>query len=223
MPFDGVVRGRFVLIERTQENCKIMNLEPNVEHGTHFLWDGLADAPFMEMMVTALLEAGLRVGRFEFPYMARCRITGKKAVQDRLPVLCETWRQAVNGIDRTRLIVVGKSMGGRIASMIVDEIDAAGLVCLGYPFHPPGKLEKLRVEHLADLQTPSLFCQGERDTFGSWSDVARYDLSPAIRLVWLSDGDNSVIPRKTSGRSLEQNLAQAATAVFDFIYSLGAS
>jgi predicted alpha/beta-hydrolase family hydrolase len=216
-----------------------MNLESNIEHGAHFLWDDPADAPFviilahgagqsmdapfMEMMVTALLEAGLRVGRFEFPCMAWRRITGKKAVPDRLPVLCETWRQAVNGIDCTRLIMGGKSMGGRIASMIADEIGAAGLVCLGYPFHPPGKPEKLRVEHLADLQTPSLFCQGERDTFGSRSDVARYDLSPAIRLEWLSDGDHSFIPRKTSGRSLEQNLTQAATAVSDFIYSLGAS
>jgi predicted alpha/beta-hydrolase family hydrolase len=216
-----------------------MNLESNIEHGAHFLWDDPADAPFviilahgagqsmdapfMEMMVTALLEAGLRVGRFEFPCMAWRRITGKKAVPDRLPVLCETWRQAVNGIDCTRLIMGGKSMGGRIASMIADEIGAAGLVCLGYPFHPPGKPEKLRVEHLADLHTPSLFCQGERDTFGSRSDVARYDLSPAIRLEWLSDGDHSFIPRKTSGRSLEQNLTQAATAVSDFIYSLGAS
>jgi predicted alpha/beta-hydrolase family hydrolase len=239
MPFNDMVGGRFVLIEMSQEVCKIMNIEPNIVDGDHFLWDGPADAayviilahgagqpmdaPFMETMVTALLEVGLLVGRFEFPYMARRRTTGKKALPDRLPVLCETWRQAVNGIDRTRLIVGGKSMGGRIASMIADEIGAAGLVCLGYPFHPPGKSEQLRVGHLADLQTPSLFCQGERDTFGSRSDVARYDLSPAIRLEWLSDGDHSFIPRKTSGRSQEQNLAQAATAISDFIYSLGAS
>lgn len=114
-------------------------------------------------------------------------------------------------------------MGGRIASMIADEISAAGLVCLGYPFHPPGKPEKLRTEHLVNLRTPSLFCQGERDAFGSRGDVAGYNLSPAIRLEWLGDGDHSFKPCKRSGRNLEQNLTQAATAVSDFIYSLGAS
>jgi predicted alpha/beta-hydrolase family hydrolase len=238
-PFDGVARGQFVLSELSQDDYKIMNRELNIEQGVDFLWDGPLDSPyvivlthgagqpmdaaFMETMATALSEAGLRVGRFEFPYMARWRTTGKKAGPDRLAVLCETWRQAVDGIDRTRLIVGGKSMGGRIASMIADEISAAGLVCLGYPFHPPGKPEKLRTEHLVNLRTPSLFCQGERDAFGSRGDVAGYNLSPAIRLEWLGDGDHSFKPCKRSGRNLEQNLTQAATAVSDFIYSLGAS
>ncbi len=213
--------------------------ESNIERGADFLWDGSVDSPymivlahgagqpmdspFMETMAMALAEAGSRVGRFEFPYMARRRTTGKKAGPDRLPVLCEAWRQAVDGIDHTRLIVGGKSMGGRIASMIADEIGAAGLICLGYPFHPPGKPEKLRTEHLAGLRTPSLFCQGERDPLGSRDEVAGYDLSPAIHLEWLVDGDNSFKPRKKSGRTLERNLAEAVTAVSEFIHSLGAS
>ena len=129
-----------------------MNREPYIGQKPSFLWNGpmdspyvivLAhgagqpmDAPFMETMTTGLSHAGLRVGRFEFPYMARRRTTGKKAWPDRLPVLREAWRQAVEGIDCSRLIVGGKSMGGRVASMIADEISAAGLVCLGYPFHP---------------------------------------------------------------------------------------
>lgn len=217
----------------------MMDRELNIEHEADFLWDGPAkssytivlahgagqpmDSPFMETMATALGAAGLRVGRFEFPYMARRRTTGKRAGPDRLPVLCESWRQAVDGIDRTRLIVGGKSMGGRIASMIVDEIGAAGLVCLGYPFHPSGKPEKLRTEHLAGLRTPSLFCQGERDPLGSRDEVAGYELSPAIRLEWLSDGDHGFKPRKKSGRTLEQNLAEAVTAVSGFIHSLSTS
>ncbi|MGB0554310.1 MAG: alpha/beta family hydrolase [Alphaproteobacteria bacterium] len=181
------------------------------------------DAPFMETIVMALSDAGIRVGRFEFPYMARRRATGKKALPDRLPVLSEAWRQAVEGIDCSRLIVGGKSMGGRVASMIADEIGAAGLVCLGYPFHPPGKPEKLRTEHLAGLRTPGLFCQGERDTFGSQDEVAGYELSPSIRLEWLGDGDHGFKPRRKSGRTLEQNLAQATDAISDFIHSLSAS
>lgn len=216
-----------------------MNRERCIEQKVSFLWNGpmdspyvivLAhgagqpmDAPFMETIVMALSDAGIRVGRFEFPYMARRRATGKKALPDRLPVLSEAWRQAVEGIDCSRLIVGGKSMGGRVASMIADEIGAAGLVCLGYPFHPPGKPEKLRTEHLAGLRTPGLFCQGERDTFGSQDEVAGYELSPSIRLEWLGDGDHGFKPRRKSGRTLEQNLAQATDAISDFIHSLSAS
>ena len=172
--------------------------------------------------VDSIIASGLCVGRFEFPYMARRRTTGKKAWPDRLPILCEAWRQAVEGIDCSRLIVGGKSMGGRVASIIADEISAAGLVCLGYPFHPPGKPEKVRTEHLGGLRTPSLFCQGERDTFGSQDEVVGYVLSPAIRLEWLGDGDHGFKPRQKSGRTLEQNLAQTAVAVSDFVHSLGA-
>ena len=141
-----------------------MNRELYIEQKVSSVWNGPMDSPyvivlahgagqptdarFMETMAMALSDAGIRVGRFEFPYMARRRATGKKAWPDRLPVLSEAWRQAVEGIDCSRLIVGGKSMGGRVASMIADEIGAAGLVCLGYPFHPPGKPEKLRTEHL---------------------------------------------------------------------------
>ncbi|HCK54632.1 MAG TPA: alpha/beta hydrolase, partial [Planctomycetaceae bacterium] len=60
----------------------------------------------------------------------------------------------------------GKSMGGRMASLVADECGVAGLVCLGYPFHPPAKPEKLRTEHLAGLSTPTLIVQGDRDRFG---------------------------------------------------------
>jgi hypothetical protein len=141
-----------------------MNRELYIEQKVSSVWNGPMDSPyvivlahgagqptdarFMETMAMALSDAGIRVGRFEFPYMARRRATVKKAWPDRLPVLSEAWRQVVEGIDCSRRIVNGKLMGGRVASMIADEIGAAGLVCLGYPFHPPGKPEKLRTEHL---------------------------------------------------------------------------
>jgi len=86
------------------------------------------------------------------------------------------------------LVIGGKTMGGRIASMVADEAGVAGLICLGYPFHPVGKPERLRVEHLRGLKTPALIVQGDRDPFGSKSDVGAYGLSEAVQVHWLPDG-----------------------------------
>ena len=103
-----------------------------------------------------------------------------------------------------------------MASMVADDLGAGGVVCLGYPFHPAGRPEKPRVEHLASLRTPTLIIQGERDALGDRDDVAGYALSPAIEVTWLGDGDHHLIPRKKSGRTVEQNLAQAISAIADF-------
>src|SRR5436309_860369 len=127
------------------------------------------DSPFMNAFAAGLASAGLRVARFEFPYMAEMRQTGKRRPPDREPVLRETWLQVVNLLGRAGLIIGGKSMGGRIASMIADEAGVAGLVCLGYPFHPTGKPDRLRVAHLKTLRTPTLILQGRRDPFSSRS------------------------------------------------------
>lgn len=107
-----------------------------------------------------------------------------------------------------------------MASLIADEMQVEGLICLGYPFHPPGKPERLRTQHLSSLQTPTLICQGERDTFGRREEVVAYALSPQIRIHWLNDGDHSFKPRKASGITLEQNLTAACKAVLDFIREL---
>jgi hypothetical protein len=115
------------------------------------------------------------------------------------------------------LVLGGKSLGGRLASLIVDEVGAAGLVCLGYPFHPPGRAECLRTEHLAGLRTPTLICQGTRDPFGRPDEVEGYRLSPAIRVTWIADGDHSLVPRQASGRTWEQNLDQVVREVLGFL------
>jgi predicted alpha/beta-hydrolase family hydrolase len=135
------------------------------------------DSPFMDFFAKSLGESGFRVVRFEYPYMAVKRATGKAKPPDREPVLRETWLKVVQKLGRDRLVIGGKSMGGRIASLVADEAGVAGLVCLGYPFHPVGKLEQLRVEHLATIKTPTLIVQGERDPFGSKEVVAGYKLS----------------------------------------------
>ena len=177
------------------------------------------DSPAMAAFAAGLAAEGFRVVRFEFPYMERRRATGKKGGPDRPPVLIETWRNAIATVGGERLVIGGKSMGGRIASMVADDA-AAGLVCLGYPFHPPGKPEKLRVAHLTDLQTPTLIVQGTRDPFGKPDEVEGYPLSDAIRVVWLEDGDHSFKPRKSSGRTEEQNFAEAIAAITEFVGGL---
>ena len=175
----------------------------------------------MEDLAAGLAEGGLRVVRFEFPYMAKRRSDGKKRPPDRLPVLLETWRSVVGSIGRPqRLVIGGKSMGGRIASLLADELGVRGLVCCGYPFHPPGKPESLRTQHLLELSTPTLILQGERDPFGKPDEVASYGLSNAIRVEWLADGDHGFKPRKASGLTEADNLATAIAAIDDFTRKL---
>ncbi len=179
------------------------------------------DSPFMEDIAAGCAAAKIRCVRFEFPYMARRRTEGVRPGPDRAPVLEQFWRDAIAKIGKPdRLIIGGKSMGGRIASHIADESHVAGLVCLGYPFHPPGRPEKTRTAHLADLGTPTLILQGERDTFGTPEDVADYQLSPSIAVSWLPDGDHSFKPRKKSGHTLDANMATAIAAIVEFAASL---
>lgn len=154
-------------------------------------------SPWMTEVAAALGEAGLRVARFDFPYMR----AGRKA-PDREPVLRKAWHEVIAELKPQA--IGGKSMGGRMASLVADEAGVQRLVCLGYPFHPPGQPEKLRTAHLAALRTPTLIVQGRRDPFGTAEEVAAYPLSPAIRLVWL-DGDHSLEPRRLDGVSWPEN------------------
>ena len=177
------------------------------------------DTPFMAAVAAGLSQRGLRVARFEFPYMTRRRLDGGRRPPDRQPILLDHWRAVHAELARHhsgRLLIGGKSMGGRMASMVADDLGADGVVCLGYPFHPAGRPEKPRVEHLASLRTPMLIVQGERDALGDRSDVAGYALSPTIEVIWLGDGDHDLKPRKKSGRTVERNLAQAISVIADF-------
>jgi predicted alpha/beta-hydrolase family hydrolase len=183
------------------------------------------DSPFMIRVAQGLGERGIRVARFEFPYMA-ARRAGRRRPPDRAPVLLATWREVVGQLGGTGprrgrpIVVAGKSMGGRIASMIADDVAAAGLVCLGYPFRPRGVHKPDRVAHLAKLATPTLILQGERDPFGGPAVVAEIELSPKIRVVWVPDGDHDFKPRRASGRGIEDNLALAISAAADFVIGL---
>jgi hypothetical protein len=179
------------------------------------------DSSFLEDFARGAGERGVRVVRFELPYMRARRHEGKRRPPDREPVLRAAWHQAIDLLGGPgRLVIGGKSMGGRMASLVADEAGVRGLVCLGYPFHPPGQPEKLRTAHLEALRTPTLIVQGTRDPFGTREDVAGYRLSPAIRIAWMEDGDHSLVPRAASGRTAAQNLAAAIDEVAAFVGSL---
>jgi predicted alpha/beta-hydrolase family hydrolase len=159
------------------------------------------DSASLSASTKALAGAGLRVVRFEFNYMASRRTSQVNRPPPRAEMLKSEYIAAIDALDATGpLVIGGKSLGGRVASMIADRLHAlgriAGLLCLGYPFHPIGKPDQLRTAHLADMQTPTLIIQGTRDPFGTHEEVATYRLSKSIEIFWLEDGDHDLKPRK---------------------------
>lgn len=178
------------------------------------------DSEFMQQMAQRLAQCGVTVVRFEFAYMAARRLDGKKRPPNPQARLLEQWREVYRLVRQQiagPLAIGGKSMGGRMASLLADELGVGALVCLGYPFHAIGKADKPRVAHLAELQTPTLIVQGERDPMGDRQRVAGYQLSAAIKLHWLSAADHDLKPLKSSGFSHEQHLQAAAEAVAGFL------
>ncbi|MCG8491672.1 MAG: dienelactone hydrolase family protein [Sneathiellales bacterium] len=176
------------------------------------------DSPFMVYFAEAIASAGFHVVRFEFPYMQERRTSGKKRPPNKQADLLACWREVIADFEgANRIYIGGKSMGGRMASLIADDMKVAGLVCLGYPFYAIGKPDKPRTEHLEDLKTPSLIVQGERDSMGNREAVSQYRLSSQIHLHWLEDGDHSFKPRKASGLTEEENWQQGIKAVVDFL------
>jgi predicted alpha/beta-hydrolase family hydrolase len=178
------------------------------------------DTAFMAFFAQGLAAVGYRVARFEFPYMAARRSSGARRPPDRQAVLLETWRAVISALGAGHLVIGGKSMGGRMASLVADEAQARGLVCLGYPFYGAGQTAQPRTRHLRTIKTPALICQGERDPMGGRARVARLRLAGAVRVHWLADGDHDLKPRRASGRSHDENLADALDAVTRFLAAL---
>lgn len=186
-----------------------------------------AGAPMDSTAMTAIAEAlaqyDMQVLRFEFAYMAQRREGGARKPPPRADRLMPEYLAAVVAVEAAApLIIAGKSMGGRVASMIADAVFAegriAGLLCIGYPFHPPKKPEHLRTAHMEGLQTPTLICQGTRDPFGTVDEVAHYPLSPAIALRWFEDGDHDLKPRKRgTGLTAVDHKAALGQGVSDWV------
>lgn len=180
------------------------------------------DSGFMNDMAAALAEHGLEVVRFEFPYMAKRRRDGKRRPPNRMDVLLDAWDAMIEQYrcDSLPLFIGGKSMGARAATVWAAERAAAscrGLICFGYPFHPPGKPENLRIAHLSECAVPLLIVQGERDALGSREEVSAYGIANSIHFCWLASGDHDLKPLRRSGYSHQQHKDAAAQAASAFI------
>lgn len=186
-----------------------------------------ASSPWMDGMAARLGAAGSRVARFDFSYMAERERTGTRRPPPRAEALVAEYQAAVEALTANgeieggaRLLIGGKSLGGRVASLaaqgLFDAGRIAGLICLGYPFHPPDKPQQLRTAHLETLSCPTLIVQGERDPFGGPSEVAGYGLSPQISIHWARDGDHDLKPRRSSGATLDGNLHEVVREIVRF-------
>jgi uncharacterized protein len=181
---------------------------------------------FLEEISRLIADHDIAITRFEFAYMEARRDGGVKRPPPKVEVLAKEYADMIRAVTARapkgqKLFIGGKSLGGRVASMIADDQFIAGkisgLVCLGYPFHPPKQPEKLRTAHLEKRTCPALIVQGTRDPFGTRDEVEAYKLSANIKLHWIGDGDHDFAPRAKSGYTREGNLADAAHTVAAFI------
>ncbi len=168
---------------------------------------------FMVDFASALAQRGISTVTFNFPYMEEGR-----RLPDRAPILEACFRAVVEAVrardvaGQSRLVIGGKSLGGRMASHVAAAgLDGlAGLVFLGYPLHPPGQPEKLRAAHLARIREPMLFVQGARDAFGTPEELAPIlaPLGRSVRVQVVADGDHSFKVPKRGPVSQPQVFAQ---------------
>lgn len=192
------------------------------------------NSEFMSEVAEKLGQKGLRVIRFNFPYMIKRAEDGKRRPPDRAPKLLAAFEEVIKSLD-SRVVVGGKSMGGRMSSLLLaenakravsDQLSILGSACLGFPFHAPGKEPKDRLNHLQELAEPLLVVQGTRDTMGTEEEVKDYiktgRINPSIRLAWLTDGNHDLKPRKVSGFSHQEHIDSAVDLVADFVLSLNA-
>ena len=175
---------------------------------------------FMQTLAKLMSEQGVRVGLFDFEYMQLAKQTNKRRPPDRAPKLIAYFAEQLADVDpELPLFIGGKSMGGRMASMLVAEQahSVKGVVAFGYPFHPPGKKEKLRVAHFEQIDVPFCVIQGERDTFGKKDELSQLANTDPAQIYWIEDGDHSLVPRKRSGLTEQQNWQNAANIAVQFI------
>ena len=171
------------------------------------------NAPFMTYISEALAAHGVSVLRFEFTYM-----TGRTSGHHNPPELSREFVEALSAVRSDEPVFIGgKSMGGRVASMIAEDAyqhgRIAGVICLGYPFHAPSRPDLLRTAHLVTTTVPTLICQGAQDPFGTRKQVRGYDLSDAVEFFWLEGCDHDFKPGKLSDQTQQENIERAANAV----------
>lgn len=174
---------------------------------------------FMQDVCSLFQEAGILCHLFDFPYMEKARELGKRRPPDKMATLLVSFQQQVLHCQHSSLplFIGGKSMGGRVATMLPEESKGRGVICFGYPFHPPGKPEKTRIEHLTEATTPICIVQGEKDPFGKPEEIASYGLADEIDIHFLVDGEHSFKTPKRSVITSQQNLQKAVAIAVSFI------
>ncbi|AUI85477.1 alpha/beta hydrolase [Vibrio azureus] len=175
------------------------------------------DHDFMSSVALGLAKQGIQVVRFNFPYMVKRAEDGKKRPPDRAPKLLAAYEEVITHFASQPIVIGGKSMGGRMSSLLAGHPLVAGIACLGFPFHPPGKPENYKGAHLANLEKPTLILQGERDTFGKREEFDEFVLSEHVDAHFLPDGDHGFKPRKRSGYTEADNIATAVELLAEFI------
>jgi predicted alpha/beta-hydrolase family hydrolase len=186
----------------------------------------------MLSLANALNASGVHVWLFDFAYMAQAKAEGKRRPPPRLPKLEVEYLNAIAyvqaQIGTDSLWIGGKSMGGRVACHALNTLTLAepnpnsaqsiiGATIIGYPFHPVGKPDSLRLAVLQSATSPIFICQGERDTFGTRAEIETYQYPDNVQVEYLFDGDHSLKPRKASGMSQEQHILVAAMAIASVI------
>ncbi|MBL4940191.1 MAG: hypothetical protein JKY81_00845 [Colwellia sp.] len=182
---------------------------------------------FMAQVTVLLNKVNINVLRFNFPYMDKRIALGKRYPPDRMPKLLDCYQSIVEGVimnDKQKslpLFIGGKSMGARVAATLAGNDDVSkiiqGVFCLGYPFHPTKKEDKLRLEPLQNTKKPILIVQGERDALGTQVEISDYQISTLCRLNFLPDGDHSLKPRVKSGFTHLQHMQSAVNTIAQFI------
>jgi len=190
---------------------------------------------FMNQVTQLLVAEHINVIRFNFTYMVKREHDGKRYPPDRMPKLLLAYQEVLNqfsqaerlnGIDVSLpLFIGGKSMGGRVAATLLQDSEfkdvsenISGLVCLGYPFHPQKKPDKLRLEPLIKGKIKTLIIQGERDTLGNKEEVLNYQLPSHCQCIFLDDGDHGFKPRVKSGFTQIQHINSAVQQIVAFIH-----
>ena len=175
------------------------------------------ESDFMQRCKLLFEERGVQCKLFDFDYMANMKQSGKRRPPERLPALIAQFQAQMPTQSQLPTFIGGKSMGSRVATHILQDSDAHGAICFGYPFHPPGKPEKTRTEHLGQINKPVLVMQGERDPFGKPDEIAAYALPANFSVAYVPSGEHSFKATRSSGISWQDNMQFAVSQACQFI------
>ncbi|TDF42298.1 alpha/beta hydrolase [Alteromonadaceae bacterium M269] len=208
----------------SQDNLSVSQNEPIADfvfaHGA----GAGKDSDFMQQMAELLEKRGIKVHLFNFEYMAQALLNKKRRPPSKMPILCDDFKKVVQDVVDNRevprpLFIGGKSMGSRVACEVASKeaFSISGTIAYGYPFHPPKKPEKSRLETLTQQTQPCLVVQGESDALGSQSEIQEFDLPDNIRMHFISTANHDLKPLKRSGLSHDESLTMSADETLAFI------